>query len=349
MNRQFGALSGLAIVLVVLNHSIHMGTVTPQALGYPAVTGAWGLLLISLQILGTYAVPTFLFISGCFVVYVTQSGTLSQSYKTILIRLRHIFWPYLFWSAVFYILVLVQQGESYTVFGYIKNLLVGYPFNYVPLLVLYYLLAPLLVRLGKRHSVAMLVVVGIYQLVLINLLNPNALGFKFPDWMEIFVPRVVSTTLADWAIYFPLGIAYSLNSKKLLPLLQKLRWELVALAIILFPLHILNQAGMIQMPLAAEMAPLPIVCLIPLVKRDRIPLMPQLEWIGRMSYGLYLTNLIVADVIIWLIQSLLPGLLAYQVLLEPLVFVATLGIPLFFMWGISQLPPVRGAYHYVFG
>jgi hypothetical protein len=68
-----------------------------------------------------------------------------------------------------------------------------------------------------------------------------------------------------------------------------------------------------------------------------------------MSYGLYLTNLIVADATIWLIESILPGLLAYQVLLEPLVFIATLGIPLFIMWGMSQLPPIRGAYHYVFG
>jgi peptidoglycan/LPS O-acetylase OafA/YrhL len=348
MNRQFGALSGLAIVLVVLNHSIHMGTVTPQAMGYPAITGVGSLLLISLQMLGTYAVPTFLFISGCFVVYVAQSGTVLQSYKTILVRLRNIFWPYLVWSAVFYIVILLQQNESYSALGYIKNLLVGYPFNYVPLLVLYYLLAPLLVRLGKRHSLAMVVVIGVYQLVLINLLNPNALGFKFPDWMQIFVPRVVSTTLADWAIYFPLGIAYSLNSKKLLPILHKLRWGLVALALVLLPLHVLNEAGMLQLPLAAELGPLPIICLIPLVKRDRIPLMQQLEWVGRMSYGLYLTNLIVADITIWLIGAILPGLLAYQVLLEPLIFVIALGIPLLFMWGLSRLP-IRGAYHYVFG
>jgi peptidoglycan/LPS O-acetylase OafA/YrhL len=348
MNRQFGALSGLAIVLVVLNHSIHMGTVTPQELGYPAITGAWNLLLVALQMLGTYAVPTFLFISGCFVVYVAQSGTLSQSYKALLVRLRNILWPYLVWSAVFYIVVLVQHGEHYTVLGYVKNLLVGYPFNYVPLLVLYYLLAPLLVRLGKRHSVAMLVVVGAYQLILINLLNPNAFGFKFPDWMQILVPRVVSTTLADWAIYFPLGVAYSLHSKKILPVLHQLRWGLVALTLVLLPLHVLNEAGIIVFPLAAEIGPLPAICLIPLIKRDRIPLMQQFEWIGRMSYGLYLTNLIVADVTIWVIEGIVPGLLAYQVLLEPLIFAAALGIPLFIMWGLSRLP-VRGAYHYVFG
>jgi peptidoglycan/LPS O-acetylase OafA/YrhL len=348
MNRQFGALSGLAIVLVVLNHSIHMGVISPPEMGYPAVNGLESLILISLQILGTYAVPTFLFISGCFVVYIAQSGTLAQSYKTVLVRLRHIFWPYLVWSAVFYVLVFVQRGETYSIPGYVKNLLVGYPFNFVPLLVLYYLLAPLLVRLGKRHSLAMVAVIGVYQLVLINLLNPGAFGFKFPDWMQILVPRVVSTTLADWAIYFPLGIAYSLNSKKLLPQLRKYGWALVVLGVILLGLHIMNDASYIRLPLAAEVAPLPIICLIPLIKRDHIPLMQQLEWIGRMSYGLYLTNLIVADVTIWIIESIVPSLLAYQVLLEPIIFVAALGVPLLFMWGLSRLP-ARGAYHYVFG
>jgi peptidoglycan/LPS O-acetylase OafA/YrhL len=349
MNRQIGAINGLAIVLVVLNHSIHMSTTMPQALGYPAVTGAWNILLILLQILGTYAVPTFLFGSGSFVVYVAQSGTLSQSYRALLVRLRHIFWPYLFWSSVFYLVVFVQWGEYYSILGYIKNLLVGYPFNYVPLLVLYYMLAPLLVRLGKRHSMAMVVAIGVYQLILINLLNSNALGFKFPDWMQILVPRVVSTTLAKWAIYFPLGIAYSLNSKKLMPILRKVRWELVALAVILLVLYILNEANILRVPLAGEIAALPIICLLPLIKRDSIPLLKPLEWIGRMSFGLYLSNLIVADVFIWLMEGLMPGLLAYQILLEPLVFIATLSIPLIIMWGMSQLPPIRGAYHYVFG
>ena len=348
MNRQFGALSGLAIMLVVLNHSIRMGTLVPQQSGYPPVTGAGGLLLIALQLLGTYAVPTFLFISGCFVVYAAQNGTLWQSYKAIWSRLRHIFWPYAVWSVVFYIVVFLQWGERYSFFGYLKNLLVGYPFNFVPLLVLYYLLSPVLVRLGKRFGVVMIVIVGLYQLVLINLLNPSALGIKFPDWMQFFVPRVVSTTMADWAIYFPLGIVYSLHSKRLLPWLQKLRWVLVAATIILLVLHILNAATLIHMPLAGSLAPLPLLGLVPMIKRDSIPMIQQLEWVGRMSYGLYLTHLIVADATIWLFQTFLPWLLAYQIILEPLVFAAALGIPLFLMWCLSRLP-IRAAYRYVFG
>jgi hypothetical protein len=353
MNRQFGALSGLAIIFVVINHSIQLGTTVPQQLGYAPVQGLGGLMLLVLQQLGIFAVPIFMFISGCFVVYVTQNGTLKKSYRAIWSRLRHILWPYVVWSVIFYVLVYAQSGEYYTFLGYVKNLLVGYPFNFVPLFLLFYLLSPLLVRLAKHFSVILIVAVGLYQLALINeLKNPGALGFSFPDWMHFLMPRVVSATLADWAIYFPLGIVYGLHGKTLLPVLYKFRWVISAATVIFFVLHILNTTSIVRTPilgdLAPYLAPVMLMGLIPLVKRASIPLVPQLEWIGKMSYGLYLTNLIVADVTILILQSVASWLLTYQAFVEPLIFISTLGVPLAFMYGMSRLP-IRTAYRYVFG
>ncbi|MCZ7551896.1 MAG: hypothetical protein M5U05_04810 [Anaerolineales bacterium] len=40
MNRVFPALRGIAILLVVLNHTIHMGTVYPKSLGLAATLAA---------------------------------------------------------------------------------------------------------------------------------------------------------------------------------------------------------------------------------------------------------------------------------------------------------------------
>jgi peptidoglycan/LPS O-acetylase OafA/YrhL len=348
VNRQFGALSGLAIILIVLNHSIHMGTEIPQQLGYPPVTGVGGFLLVALQQLGPFGVPIFLFISGCFVVYVAQNGTLVQSYKATLIRLKNILVPYLIWSVVFYILIYEQLGQGYSFLGYVKNLLVGYPFNFVPLLVFYYLLSPLLVRLGKRFGAVMIVAIGLYQLILINLVHPGILGFRFPDWMQVFVPRVVSSTLADWAIFLPLGIVFGLHSKSILPWLHKVRWVLAGAAAGLLVLAILYEASILDVPLAVTLAPVAFIGLVPLIKRDSIPMLKPLEWVGRMSYGLYLMNLIVADALIWLLQYTWPAFLSFQIVLEPFLFVATLAIPLLLMRGLSRLP-MRGAYRYVFG
>ncbi len=349
MNRQFGALSGLAIIFVVLNHSIHMGTLVPQQMGLPPVIGPGAVLLVALQQLGTYAVPVFLFISGCFAVYSAQNASLWQSYKSIWARLQHILWPYLIWSVVFYIVVYIQWGEEYTLPGYIKNLLVGYPFNFVPLLLLFYLLAPLLVRIGRNHGLLLVAALGLYQVVLINLVIPGALGFQFPAWMNFLVPRVVSTTLADWAVFFPLGIVYSLHARSLVPALRKLAWLLLIALIALFVLRNISvNSSALSMPLVERLAPLPLIGLVPLIKRNQIPMIEQLEWVGRMSYGLYLTHLVVADVVIWLFEIILPWLLTNQLILEPFLFVLALGIPLGAMYGLTRLP-VRSAYHYVFG
>jgi peptidoglycan/LPS O-acetylase OafA/YrhL len=348
MNRQFGALSGLAIVLVVLNHSIHMGMTFLPTLGYPAVEG-WGRYVLEvLQQLGVFAVPTFLFISGCFATYALQSGSLRQSYKTMWSRLQHILWPYLIWSIVFYELLYAHYGQHYTIPEYVKFLLVGYPFNFVPLLVFYYVLSPLLVRLGKRYGLLLILGVAVYQLFLINIVIPQSLGFAFPYWMQVLVPPVVSTTLADWAIYFPLGIVYSLHAKAILPWLRRFRWAFVAAAALFFVLHVLHFASVIYAPLAGDLAPLALVCVIPLIRRDAIPFVQPLEWVGRMSYGLYLTHLIVADCVLWIIQVTAPQLLRDQLLLEPLLFVLTLSIPLILMYSMSRLP-VRAAYRYMFG
>jgi peptidoglycan/LPS O-acetylase OafA/YrhL len=348
MNRQFGALSGLAIVLVVLNHSIHMGLTIPPTLGYPATEG-WKLFVLeALQQLGIFAVPTFLFISGCFAAYALQSGSLRQSYKVMWSRLQRVLWPYLIWSIVFYELLYVLYGQRYTVLEYVKFILVGYPYNFVPLLVFYFVLSPLLVRLSKRYALPLVVGVAVYQLFLINIVIPQSLGFAFPNWMQALVPPVVSTTLSDWAIYFPLGIVYGLHAKTILPWLRRFRWAFVAASILFYALHMLHIASVVYAPLAGHLAPLALVGVLPLIKRDAIPLVQPLEWVGRMSYGLYLTHLIAVNCVLWLIEATVPQLLADQLLLQPLLFVLTLGIPLALMYAMSRLP-VRAAYRYVFG
>ena len=74
MNRQFAALSGVAMLLIVLNHTIEMGTKVPLSYGFPAVAGPLRVALSVLQGLGVFAVPTFLFISGAFIAYAARAS-----------------------------------------------------------------------------------------------------------------------------------------------------------------------------------------------------------------------------------------------------------------------------------
>jgi probable poly-beta-1,6-N-acetyl-D-glucosamine export protein len=345
MARQYGALSGLAILLIVLNHSIEF------AMSAPGVsTGDWqSNVLTTLKALGIFAVPTFLFISGSFVAYAAQGERPSLSRKFMLSTLRHIIIPYLIWSVVFYILIYFVNDDRYTLAGYLKNLIVGYPFHFVPLLVFYYILSPLLVRVGKSfYGILMLVVIGLFQLALINLLNPGYLGFTFPASARILAVPVLRSTLADWAIYFPLGVVCSLGARKFVPWARKLKWVFAGLTLLLFVLSFMNAFSIVSAPLARFLSPLPFVLLLPGIKRDSIPLVRLLERVGRRSYGIYLTHLIVLSLLFLALTPILTWLSQFTILASALFFFIGFGIPLLLMESVAKGPAKR-MYRYIFG
>ncbi len=349
MNRQFGALQGLAILLVVLHHSIELGLDT-QRLGYPPLTQGWEhYVLLVLWRLGILAVPTFLFISGCFFSYAAQGKNPPQlSWKVVWTGLKHLLWPYLFWSIAFYIWIYFRWDKAFTPLGYLKNLIVGFPFNFIPLIAFYYLLSPFLVRLAKRFGYLLIIVIVLYQLILLNIGTPGILGFTFPDWMRFLAPPVLHVTMALWGIYFPLGLVYSINAKTVLLWLQRLKWMLLTMTIGFFVISVLDEFSVWYFPLAKYICPLMFVLFIPTLKRDSIPAVRELEKVGKRSYGLYLSHLITLDCILLCIQLFMPWLFNYQILLQPILFALTLGIPLLVMNSMVQLP-IRPVYRYVFG
>jgi hypothetical protein len=349
MNRHFGALQGLAILLVVVNHSITKG-LEIYKLGYPppAQEGWLYYILLILRDLGPVAVPTFLFISGCFFAYSARGKDPKLSWKVVWTGLKHLLWPYLFWSVMFYILIRFQRNEVYTPLGYLKNLIVGYPFHFIPLIAFYYALSPLLVRLAKRFGFILVVAIGLYQLVLINVVFPGTLGFTFPAWMNLLAPPVLRSTLALWAIYFPLGLVYSINAGSVMPWLQRFRWATLAATLAFFVFSLLDVFSVWNFPLASFIYPLMAVLFSPTLRRDAIPMVRELEKIGRNAYGLYLTNLLVLELVLLGIHLLLPWVFSYQALLHPILFAVGLAGPLVLMKGMLYFP-ARPVYRYVFG
>ena len=335
-------------MLVVINHSIGMGLDT-QRLGYapPAEGGLYTILLILHQ-LGIFAVPTFLFISGCFFSYAAQGNDPKLSWKVVWVGLKRLLWPCLFWSIVFYIWIHLRWDEVYTPLGYIKNLVVGYPFHFIPLIAFYYVLSPILVRLAKRLGFVLIAVIGLYQLMLLNMVYPGMLGFTFQTWMDFLAPPVIRSTLALWAIYFPLGLVYSINARSMLPWLQRFRWAILALTIVFFVISLLDLFSVWRFPLASFICPLLFLFFVPTLQRDSIPMVRGLEKIGRRAYGLYLTNLLVLDVVLLGVHLLLPWLFNDQVLLQPILLAVTLSGSLVLMDGVIRLP-TRPMYRYVFG
>lgn len=341
MQRQFPALRGLATILVALNHAIVVGTVIPRGWGYPAVEGWAAMLLTVLQALGSaFAVPTFLFISGCFLAYAARP---KLSYKVVGSGVRLILWPYLLWSLLFYLLVYVGRGEQYSLLGYLKNLLVGYPFNFVPLIVFFYLVAPALVALGRRFGWLLLGAIGAYQLFLLNLTYPGILGVRFPAELGVLVPPVLGRTLATWGIYFPAGMIFYLNAPRIVARLVSYRRWLALATVTVFALGFVP-----QFELARHLAAIPFLGLCVALTREAIPAARRLEAIGKGAYGVYLSNLSVVYAGLLLIRILAPELIGWWAALLPILFALALLVPLGLLNALGR-SPARGAARYLFG
>ncbi len=341
MSRQYGALSGLAIVLVVVNHTVHFGIqVSP-------VEGSWLKFLILLQALGAFAVPAFLFISGAFLSYAARE----MSFTFVRTSLERILWPYVIWSTVIYGLVLLMDDVRPQLFLYVKNLLVGYPYHFVPLLIFWYVTAPLVVRIGKRHGVLLLVAIGLYQTFLLALRSPETFGAPgpLPYWMRVFQPSVLSTSMAEWAVYFPLGLVLSQHAAALRPRLRRARWLAVAATAVLFVLGVLNAFEVVDAPWARFAAPVPLMFVLPVVDRNSIPLLRGFEVIGRRSYGVYLAHFAVINVVALLVSRLNLGLDSWPLMVFPMFFVSALGGALLLMDAMTRVGPGRSVYRYVFG
>ncbi len=234
MNRQFPALSGVALVIMVLNHAITLGLQAGERFGFAPPSGLVGQVLITLRNLGVFAVPIFLFIAGAFVAYAARGEPPALSRQFVFRSVTHILWPYLLWSTVFYLLVFADYGERSGPLGYIRNLVTGYPYHFVPLLLLCYLLAPLFARVARRHGLWLLAGIALYQLLLIAIAQRGILGVTLPAAARVLAPPVLRGPLTEWALFFPLGLVYGMNARTWQPALFRWRWALVAATAALF-------------------------------------------------------------------------------------------------------------------
>lgn len=349
INRQFATLRGLAIALMVFDHVIQMSLLEFRRQGLMPPTGPAHWILIALQQPDTITVPIFLFLSGGFIVYAVNGRDIPAAYKILVSSLRYIVVPYILWSLIFYFVAyLLKYAAPLPPLGYVKALVVGYPFNYVPLLIFFYMLGPLLFRIAQRHPWWMLIPILGYQVFLLNVISPGALGVVFPSWTWWLTPPILRGTLAKWAIYFPLGIEYGLHGKSILEPLRRIWLFLAVSTVALYALRVVALITDLDARELAIVCPIPLILLCIAIKRENIPFASSLEQYGTKSYGLYLTNLIVISFLLAAIDAAVPWLLLYLIIVIPLLFLATLNLP-FWLMKLAERSPVRSFQRYVFG
>jgi peptidoglycan/LPS O-acetylase OafA/YrhL len=348
MGKQFQLLRGFAILFVLVNHSIAMSYWMADKFGYALPNRIENILLVIFKQTGMITVPIFLFLSGAFFAFAIQNRPIQGAFRAVWKNVITVLWPYLIWSILFYLLVGVLLGESYTFTGYIKNLIVGYPFNFVPLLIFFYITAPFMVWIARRWPAPVLAFTLVYQLFLANVNVPGTLGFAFPDWARYLTPPVVRESLSLWAFFFPFGVVYYQHQQKLSAVMQKLAPLFLVGGLAFYAMNVLHELKAINFPIALILAPLFAIMLTPVIRRDIVPFYRWVEDVGKKSYGLYLSHLIIITLLLFVLHTFFPWLLEQYLLLVPLLSFSALFIPLGIM-RLLEIPADRTIYHYVFG
>lgn len=305
------------------------------------------------------AIPAFLFVSGFFIAFATGRSQHTIGWNLIGARVKNLLIPYLIWSVIV-IGLLFALGERYSASQIIRMLTFGEtqpPYYYVPLLIQLYLLSPLLVPWAKNKSLWLLMVTALIQLTIISFRNAGYSG------IDISMPPAVDWVIQSWffpghLFWFSAGLVVSFHLKAIKTWAERFKWWLLALTIVTFV------AGMIEWEVLFHLSGQPwiaseetlvdsfysIFFMLTFIAFDRMPLpgAKQIGDIGTKSFGIYLIHSPVLTIVARVIYHVMPALLAYQILYQPLLVVAGLAIPMGLMVLVKK-SPAHPYYQYLFG
>jgi peptidoglycan/LPS O-acetylase OafA/YrhL len=348
MNRQFPALRGIAIFLVIINHSIVLSLQTITQFNLPRVSPLEKGFLLAIKEIGVLAVPIFLFLAGAFMMYSLSGKTVKEGYRLILPALKNAVIPYILWSVIFYFIIFLVNHETYSLFGYIKNLLVGYPYNFVPILVFFILLSPILAWFSKKFPLITIALFLIYQIILLNIQLPGVLGFVFPNWMVIVSPPILGLPLTLWAVFYGFGMVYILYSEKYKKIFGSVSIPIGLFSLALYVVAVSREIGLIQFQLAEWLLPIITMLLLPFINRNSIPFVRFFEGLGKRSYGIYFMNLIIIKLLVFLFANIFPTIFRVETLLVIILSIFTYFITTFLMEKLEK-SSARKYYRYIFG
>ena len=225
--KNFDYLRGLAIAAVVLIH-----VTAPTAIAEE--TGG-----IIFNQITRFGVPVFVFLSG-WGLTIAESYEKSANYLSFLKnRLVKLLPEYIVWNVIYYLYANLIEREAIPIGKFIQGLFWGmnYPHLYfVPLIVMFYIVYPLLTRLGDRlWGVGLTFVITMTSLIA----NPNiAEGFT------------QNQNPLNWLFYFVFGIWIAQHYEMLKDKLNRF-WVLILLTIstifiVLEPMGLADDAVLVQ-------------------------------------------------------------------------------------------------------
>ena len=360
MTRRLLLLNGLAIIAIAIHHA---GAYTLQAMfewtdrylpvavpNYDQLGSPVYYIVMTLRLLLIWSVPAFLFISGYYAAFMARGKQAKLKWDGMLPRVRVLLFPFIVWTIVRYALLRKVPASLEEVLD---------PYHFVPVLIQFYLLAPLIVYAAKRNWKLVLAVAAITQGSLLVLRYLMDLGIVFPAQREILALTPRWFFISGNTFWFPFGIVFGLHLYKYQATLSRLKWWLLAGATLLGTLILVEYGivdrmngeqwlGSVFTGLSTIPFTIAIILCFAAFNDTPIPFSQDLAFIGARSLGIYMANIPFVYVVAVLMYRLTPWLLGYHLVYFTILFIAGLGGPLLLMEAVRR-SPVHSQYRYVFG
>lgn len=361
MSNRLLFLSGLAILMISVQHatayglqamfswsnSIQTGAVTPDEV----FTSLPYYVTMILRQLAAFAVPGFLFISGYFLAFMARGKNSKVTFQTMLPRIKILLPPFFIWTIIRFAMLRSIPASVEDFFQ---------PYHFIPLLIQFYLIAPLLVPLARKHPVFLLLAFGAMQLGVQYFRYLDDLGMQLTGLSALIAETPRWLFFGQQPFWFPLGLVVGLHTQSIVPRLVKMRWALVAMTVLLAILSVveyfvadrLNGEIWIGPSFSGFIRNFYILFMIlALISIDiaASPVKSFIQTLGSQSLGIYLANIPSIYAVALLMYHLTPWALEIQVIYQVVLTIAGLAIPLLLMRMVRSLNSLRPSYRYIFG
>lgn len=321
-------------------------------------------VLLAVNVLTRFSVPTFVFVSGFFTAYaLTRTGTLRQGWQVIFSRLVWLLVPYVIWSLAIFVVRWVESCEEVchaeSLIAYARKLLLGDAtgaYYYVFVLTVLMLSAPLLalaarVRWRQLLVISWLILFAVRSLPYLGLLSGTSLLSDTP------APLVHISVLM---FYFALGLVYRTQMEELKPWLGRIRPYLPLLIVAFGLLSLIDSEWFSRLntsalspdhahsSLFAEGYSLAIILVFASSERIPIPGTRALMALGGAVYGVYLLHPLLPEYLARAVHRFMPRFLAYPIAFQLFLTAGCIILPFAFMTAVKH-SPFRGYYRYLFG
>jgi fucose 4-O-acetylase-like acetyltransferase len=370
MNKRLLSLSGLAIIAVVMNHASHSGFIamfwwTDQYLpvtvpNYDQMGSLAYYGLVAAQKLGVFAVPAFLFIMGMFLSYAERGSKSHLNWTMVRRRIQNLLPPYLIWTIV-YFLVEFAIGNRQSPVDYALSVVTisRSVFFYIPLVIVYYLISPILVPIAKKRTTLTLsiasgiLVLGVVSGYVHLYARMNGLRNSF---LSSSVSYLLERQVFEYFFYYVFGFIAGVNKERLKTFITRYRWLLLGVTIIAYFGAVVEAEWVYQSAdvlwrsrtLTFPSAVFSISFILTFLAFEKSKLPNFLYQLGTNTLGIYLIHKTVLLVMPKIVYHVLPIVLGIQIVYIPILILSGIGIPLLIMMATRKLPS-RKFYRLLFG